>query len=280
VISTPGAGATFTFEVTLPTTDVGSLAGAHAPGHGGDAGKLLARLTHPLRVLLVEDNGTNQLVFSKLVQGLSLTLTIANNGREALEFARANAFDIVFMDMRMPEMDGLEATRAIRALGGAWRRIPIVALTANAFPEDVKMCRDAGMDDFLPKPIRKKSLVERIVLLLADHPLVRAAPAMCAASVSDAARLPQITPPPQPLRLETAPVLDRPVVDELVAIMGEDVRTMFGVFTAETDARLELFRALSCERSLVRIVDEAHTLKGAAGTVGLCQLSVLAESLE
>ena len=84
-------------------------------------------------------------------------------------------FDIVFMDMRMPVMDGLEATRAIRALGGAWSRIPIVALTANAFPEDVRMCREAGMNDFVAKPTRKKVLVERMAAMLADHPVVRAA---------------------------------------------------------------------------------------------------------
>jgi len=93
-------------------------------------------------------------------------------------------------------------------------------------------------------------------------------------------RLPRITPPPQPPRPEAAPVLDRPVLDELVGIMGQDVRTMLGVFNAETDARLVLFRALTCEGSLVRIVDEAHTLKGAAGTIGFCQLSMLAETLE
>ncbi len=90
-------------------------------------------------VLLAEDNGTNQLVFSKLMQGFDVDLTIAADGRQALEQARMEAFDIVFMDMRMPVMDGLEATRAIRALGGEWSRIPIVALTANAFPEDVRI---------------------------------------------------------------------------------------------------------------------------------------------
>ena len=123
-------------------------------------------------VLLAEDNGTNQLVFSKLVQGFDVDLTIAANGREALEQAKAGTFDIVFMDMRMPEMDGLEATRAIRALGGAWSGIPIVALTANAFPEDVKECRDAGMNDFISKPIRKKVLLERMAAMLADHPVL------------------------------------------------------------------------------------------------------------
>ena len=72
----------------------------------------------------------------------------------------------------MPEMDGLEAARAIRALGGDWARIPIVALTANAFADDVKACRDAGMDEFIAKPMRKKVLVEKLAVLLAGHPLL------------------------------------------------------------------------------------------------------------
>jgi signal transduction histidine kinase/HPt (histidine-containing phosphotransfer) domain-containing protein/ActR/RegA family two-component response regulator len=277
VASTPGAGTTFTFTVTLPIADAAALAEPHTSTHDGDCGKVLTRLAHPLRVLLAEDNGTNQLVFSKLVQGLSLTLTVAENGIKALEEAKANTFDIVFMDMRMPEMDGLEATRAIRALGGAWRDIPIVALTANAFPEDVKMCRDAGMDDFLSKPLRKKILMERMAVLLADHPLIRAAAG--SHPVAAALELPLIT--PQPAHPELVPILDQAVFDELIGIMGpEDIRTMLGIFIAETSARLDLFRTLSCERSLVRIVDEAHTLKGAAGTAGLCQLKALAEMLE
>jgi signal transduction histidine kinase/CheY-like chemotaxis protein len=175
VTSTPGAGSTFSFRVTLPEVDATALTETPALAHSEDAASVLGRIARPLRVLLAEDNGTNQLVFSKLVQGLKIDLTIAANGREALEQAKTGTFDIVFMDMRMPEMDGLEATRAIRALGGALRAIQIVALTANAFADDVKQCLDAGMNDFLAKPVRKKILIERIVAILAQHPLLAAA---------------------------------------------------------------------------------------------------------
>ena len=127
----------------------------------------------------------------------------------------------------MPEMDGLEATRAIRALGGAWSDIPIVALTANAFPEDVRMCRDAGMNDFVAKPIRKKVLVERMAAMLADHPVVRAARGSSVAAGADR----------RPASAET-PVLAHEILDELIDAMGHAAcARLFDVFIAETDRR-------------------------------------------
>jgi CheY-like chemotaxis protein/nitrogen-specific signal transduction histidine kinase/HPt (histidine-containing phosphotransfer) domain-containing protein len=267
VASTPGTGSIFTFRVTLPKTDTAALAGAARPSGESDFATTLSRLARPLTVLLAEDNGTNQLVFAKMMQGFDVDLTIAADGRQALECARKEAFDIVFMDMRMPAMDGLEATRAIRALGGEWSLIPIVALTANAFPEDVRMCHEAGMNDFVAKPIRKKVLVERMAALLADHPVVRAA--------RDAS-----APAPRPAGAET-PVLAHEVLEELTDALGHDgVRAMFDGFVDETDRRLGLLRGLSCERDRERIREEAHALKGAAATCGLQQLSELAATLE
>jgi signal transduction histidine kinase/CheY-like chemotaxis protein/HPt (histidine-containing phosphotransfer) domain-containing protein len=264
--SVPGAGSTFTFRVSLPKDDVAAL--TETPSVGDASANVFACLARPLRVLLAEDNGTNQLVFSKLVQGLKIKLTVAANGCEAIEHARATTFDIVFMDMRMPEMDGLEATRAIRALGGAWSGIPIVALTANAFPEDVKACRESGMNDFISKPIRKKVLLEHMAALLVDHPLLRDA--------GTATR-----PPARQASADRMPVVDRAAVDELVAALGyADVQALVGVFIAETVARLDLLAGLSCEHDRDRIRDEAHTLKGAAATAGLARLSELARLLE
>jgi signal transduction histidine kinase/CheY-like chemotaxis protein len=266
VSSTPGTGSTFAFQVTLPLAEAAGLVEAPSPPSGDDVVATFKRLARPLRVLLAEDNGTNQLVFSKLVQDLRIDLTIAGDGRAALERARAGTFDLVFMDLRMPEMDGLEATRAIRALGGPWSDIPIIALTANAFPEDVKECRDAGMNDFIAKPIRKKVLLERTAAVLADHPLLRAA---------------AVSGPDHEARVEPAQILDRSSIDELIEALGPaDVRKLFNVFIAETTARLDLLGRLSCAQDRARVRDEAHTLKGAAGTAGLSDLAGLAAALE
>ena len=272
VRSTPGAGSTFTFRSACRRTDVAALTERRRRPAATTSAAVFECLARPLRVLLAEDNGTNQLVFSKLVQGLKIDLTVAANGREAIEHAKAATFDIVFMDMRMPEMDGLEATRAIRALGGAWSGIPIVALTANAFPEDVKECREAGMNDFISKPIRKKVLLEHMAATAGRTTRCSATPGR------QRTRL-LARPPPIACRSSIAPPT-RPI-DELMEALGPaDVRALVGVFIAETGARLDLLAGLSCEHDRGRIRDEAHTLKGAAATTGLAQLSELARSLE
>ena len=163
----------FTVRLTLSIADESALA---VPGRIGaaedDFTRMLTAMARPLRILLAEDNATNQVVFAKLLQTYDVDISIAANGRLAVEQASAGTFDIAFMDMRMPEMDGLEATRTIRALGGDWSHLPIIALTANAFADDVKDCRDAGMNDFLAKPIRKKILIKTLVNALATHPLL------------------------------------------------------------------------------------------------------------
>jgi signal transduction histidine kinase/DNA-binding response OmpR family regulator len=284
VESALGAGTEFIFTVTLPKTQVAALADSRGRATDDVFASVLTGLDWPLRVLLAEDNATNQLVFSKLVQSLKFDLTIAANGRDALEQASQGIFDVVFMDMRMPEMDGLAATRAMRALGGDWTRIPIIALTANAFPDDVKACRDAGMDEFMSKPIRKKVLLEKLSKLLADHPLV-----MKARVIANSTPAPQLiadgdlpmTPPAEVALTDVAPILDHTTFDELADAIGADgVRATLDVYIMETSTRLALMRTLSCDADRERIKDEAHTLKGASGTFGLRQISDLAKTIE
>jgi CheY-like chemotaxis protein len=279
-----GEGASFFFSVPLPKADISALADSRGRSTESAFANILANLREPLRVMLAEDNSTNQLVFSKLVQNLKFDLTIANNGREALDYASERTFDVVFMDMRMPEIDGLAACRAIRALGGAWENIPIIALTANAFSDDVRACRDAGMNEFMSKPIRKKVLFEKLSLLLSDHPAVveqiEAQASVPTENTIVTESLPTL-PPAEVALTDVGNVLDRRTFEELVDAVGrEGVRAILDVYTAETVARIDLLRSFSCECDRARIKDEAHTLKGASGTFGLRQVSDLARTLE
>ena len=287
VESTLGVGTTFTVRLSLPIADESALA---VPGRIGVAGdelmRMLAAIGRPLQILLAEDNATNQVVFAKLLQAFDVEITIAANGRLAVEQASARTFDVVFMDMRMPEMDGLEATRAIRALDGDWRRLPIIALTANAFADDVKDCRDAGMNGFIAKPIRKTTLIQTLADALANHPLLAgvAAEALARAkeeSVTASAQALPLVPPAEVPMTDVAPILDHQALQRMIEDIDADgARITIDVFLAETIERLALFRRLSCSGDRKRIGDEAHTLKGASGTVCLRQLAELSMTLE
>ena len=111
-----------------------------------------------VRALLVEDNIVNQIVAAKILEHLGCAVDIGRDGVEALEMTSATRYDIVFMDMQMPRLDGLEATRRIRARGGDDATLRIVAMTANAMQGDRERCLDAGMDDYVSKPISKEDL--------------------------------------------------------------------------------------------------------------------------
>ena len=126
------------------------------------SGQRPARPAGGLRVLVAEDNEVNQKVVSRMLERLGHHAEVAVNGREALERARTGTFDIVLMDCQMPEMDGWEATAKIRAALAGRRRIPILALTANASDADRQRCLDAGMDAHLSKPIKLERLAEAL----------------------------------------------------------------------------------------------------------------------
>jgi CheY-like chemotaxis protein len=119
-------------------------------------------------VLLADDNVVNQKVATHLLKKLGLHVHCAGNGIEALQALRDADFDMVLMDCQMPEMDGYEATRHLRDPQGACRnpRIPVIALTANAFATDRERCLAAGMDDFLSKPIERTRLEEALARVL------------------------------------------------------------------------------------------------------------------
>jgi CheY-like chemotaxis protein len=114
------------------------------------------------RILLVEDNPVNRAVTRVMLEYFGCRTDVARNGREALAAVAGAVYDLILMDCQMPEMDGYDATRAIReresACGGEVRRIPIVALTAHAMEGDRESCLDAGMDDYLSKPYKPDQL--------------------------------------------------------------------------------------------------------------------------
>jgi signal transduction histidine kinase/ActR/RegA family two-component response regulator len=127
----------------------------------------------PLGILVAEDNAVNQLVMTRLLRNRGHTVTVVSNGRSAVEAVGRDDYDIVFMDVQMPELDGLQATREIRGTEDAHRRVTIIALTAHAMQGDKQRCLDAGMDDYLTKPVNPTEL-DRILSTVAARPLAAA----------------------------------------------------------------------------------------------------------
>ena len=149
VASEPKKGSTFRFDIELPLAEIPA----------GTANLPALRL-EPLSVLVAEDNAVNQMVIEAMLKQLGHGATLVGDGKQALEALAKDFFDLVLMDCNMPELDGLEATRRLRAgkCGAASANVPVIALTANAMDGDRESCLAAGMNDFLAKPVSMAAL--------------------------------------------------------------------------------------------------------------------------
>ncbi len=153
VVSQPGEGSTFWFELPFKLGPLKDDCVDHAPQSTPDAASL-----SKIRILLAEDDPVNQVVAATQLETMGLKPDVVKNGHEALEALDNDSYSLVFMDCQMPELDGFETSRIIRERGYTHADLPIIALTAHAFDEDRKRCREAGMDDFLSKPVLLEDL--------------------------------------------------------------------------------------------------------------------------
>jgi hypothetical protein len=162
VQSAPGRGSRFEMRLPLQRTDPPPAVVTDTPATAAEPAGPALRALH---LLAAEDNAVNREVLAAMIDLAGHRVTFAEDGAAAVRAAQAQPFDLVLMDLHMPELDGIGATRAIRAMAGPMARVPIVALTADVFPETRARCLEAGMNDFLTKPIGLPELTQ----LLARH---------------------------------------------------------------------------------------------------------------
>jgi two-component system sensor histidine kinase/response regulator len=221
-----------------------------------------ALAARPLRILLTEDNAVNQMLARSLLEKRGHAVSIAGNGREALAILAKQTFDLVLMDVQMPEMGGLEATAAIREREKATgSRVPIIAMTAHAMRGDRDRCLEAGMDAYISKPVEAKALFEAIERLV---PGPKAAPA---------------APPPQQLPARK-PSFDG---NGLLARADGNVQLMkelVNLFLAEYPKSLSTIGDAVAKRDSKKLEFAAHTLKGALSNLSATQASEVAMRLE
>lgn len=237
------------------------------------AGLSPSQETPNLKVLLAEDNAVNQKVAAGCLGKLGCRVDVVSNGKEALEALQQQTYDLVFMDVQMPVLDGLEATRMIRKglVPVKNPRVPIIAMTAHALPGDREMCLKAGMDDYISKPLRMEDLQGAI-----ERQRHRAAHGDALAEKEDAA---------SPSSFAAGATADHEVFhwDELVDRLGGDMDLSWEIlseFVAELPQRLrEIDEAL--EKGDMTVTKRlAHSLKGAAANISAHRLSEAARALE
>ena len=228
------------------------------------------------RVLLAEDNEFNRMLIERVLRTLNCEVDLAPTGREAVRKFHQGKYDLVLMDCHMPDLDGLEATRQIRAVEGPNRRVPVIAVTAGTVPGARQACLMAGMDDFIAKPFSLSTLRRK-----ASHWLSLSVPEPERAQRRIAE--PEARPASTATKPSSAPSsVDLSRLQELADEAGSPriVEELSLIFVEDMDRRLESLREAADERGERKLLSVIHSVKGACANFGALRMASLAEALE
>ncbi len=268
VESVPGEGCTFSFTARLGLTAVlADLLPVSTPA--GQPSLPVLAADRQLKILLAEDNPINQKQATSILTKRGHSVTVAANGRDAVAAVERDRFDLVLMDVQMPQMDGYQATRAIRELElSSGAHLPIIAMTAHAMASHRQQCLDAGMDDYVSKPIRPAALADKILAVTASLPRT-AAPVDPVDPVDDQADD------------QFRPVLD----DDAAALRGladrhELLCELRRDYLAVMPAEAEQLEAALASAEIEVVGQYAHTFKSSSLAIGAIRLGEVAANLE
>ncbi|HWE74692.1 MAG TPA: response regulator [Stellaceae bacterium] len=235
-----------------------------------EAPRRAAAAIAPLRILLAEDNRINQKFASALLKKGGHAVDVAANGLEAVDAVRRNDYDVVLMDVQMPELDGLEATKQIRALQPPKCRVPVIALTANAMTGAKDEYLAAGMDDYVSKPIRPEILLSKLAAIgrALDRPEPHAMDALVESPLGPDA--------------EASPSeLDMVQLDSIESLLGpQELQEILATYLGNADERLAQIADALAREDLTALRREAHIIISTAGNIGAARVSELAAALE
>ncbi len=244
-----------------------------------------AMRSHPgrLRILLAEDNEINQKIALRMLERMGRTATLVDNGLRAYELALTGEFDCVLMDVQMPELDGLEATRRIAVAMTAERMPYIIAMTANAMAGDREICAAAGMHDYISKPVQMQAFSD--ALMRAQNFLMRrAAEQPVVPGGESAAHAGREAGPQGSSGAGDAggPGIDQAQIDELLGLddTGAVLADFIQMYTTQAPQRIAEMRRLLSEGDLKRLSQIAHSLKGASGNLGAGAVAEVAQRIE
>ena len=260
--SIEGQGSTFWFVLPLEK--------------GGERGKVVHKRTtgQPVaglvgkRILVAEDNFTNQKIIMALMSIFGCKAHAVGNGLEVLSALSESSYDLILMDCQMPEMDGYEATKAIRAKSTPWSRLPIVAMTANAIKGDRERCLNAGMTDYVSKPINQGLLADAMLQALSEsvERIILSAPSQTISPFME------------------HPILERDNLDVLQTLATGDngnlMQELVDNLLQTVPPRLVTIRKAIDQLDRKLLLGEAHAIKGAAGSLGLSRFAAVCQELE
>ena len=223
-------------------------------------------------VLVAEDNSANQQVALGMLERIGCTVTLAANGLEALSIISRTRFDAVFMDCNMPEMDGYEATRKIREIHGPVSKVPVIAMTANVQDGDREKCLEAGMDDYLSKPLK----LERIRIKLEEW-----LPDLVQVVAMDTAIEQALAPAEvETTLIQTIGPIDVEHLDELESSVGSAFTRMVEVYVEDLPGQISSLEQAINDRDAEQIKQCAHSIKGSSKNFGANELAAVAKELE